>query len=247
MSSFNKVFVTIEAVVARQSAGLSFAEVQAATRLPKASTHRILKGLVALGYLNFDQETKKYRGSLKLASFGAEVMANFDLRSHIHPQLITLHNETGHTCNMGLMNGEIGVFADKIQSQDYGIKLFSEVGKTFPLHCTGLGKVLLSYSPADVLDRILSRPLQAITDKTITRPEELRKQFATIRKKGYAIDMEEITRGIMCVAAPVFGVKDEIICAVSITFPTFIHKERGIAKEIKAITHHASIMSGSFK
>jgi DNA-binding IclR family transcriptional regulator len=247
MSSLNKVFATIEAVVARQSTGLSFAEVQSATGLPKASTHRMLKGLVALGYLNFDQETKKYRGSLKLASFGAEVMANFDLRSHIHPQLIRLHNETGHTCNMGVMNGEIGVFADKIQSQDYGIKLFSEVGKTFPLHCTGLGKVLLSYSPADVLDRILSRPLQAITDKTITRPEELRKQFATIRKKGYAIDMEEITRGIVCVAAPVFGVKGEIICAVSITFPTFIHKERGIAKEIKAITHHASIMSGSFK
>ena len=246
MSSLEKVFIVIETIVSHQNTGLNFAAVVAKTGLPKSTAHRILKYLTGIGYLSFGTDTKIYRGTLKLAGLGAEVMSNFDLRQQVRPQLIKLHQESEHTCNMGIKSGDAGIFVDKIESRDFGIKLFSEVGKSFPLHCTAMGKVLLAYAAAAEIEAILSRPLPAYTEKTITDQKVLLKELARIKESGYAIDWEEITRGVMCVAAPVFGIAGEITCAISMAFPSYIYSDRGIDTEIEAIKRHAQAISGSF-
>jgi len=245
MNPLHKVFAIIEAVVARQDKGLTYSEILASLDLPKSSVHRILKELTELGYLTFNPETKRYFGSLRLASLGAEVMSHFQLRDHVRPHLLALHRETEHTTNLGVLDGTRGVFVDKIESKDFGIKLFSEIGKPFPLHCTGLGKVLLAYSTDDTLPILLQSPLQALTERTITDPEELRRELAAIRQQGFGLDNEEITRGILCLAAPVFGFGESLAGAVSITFPSYINNDRGIAPEIAALKKYAGIISQS--
>jgi IclR family KDG regulon transcriptional repressor len=250
LSSLNplgKVFLILEEVVSKQDRGVTYSEVVAALKLPKASVHRILKDLTELGYLTFNPDSKRYSGSLRLASLGAEVMSHFHLREHIRPYLLELHRETDHTTNMGVMDGTVGVFLDKIESRDFGIKLFSEIGKTFPLYCTGLGKALLAFSPVGTLERLLETPLRALTEKTITDPEELKKDLSVIRQRGYAVDNEEITRGIMCVAAPVFGFFGETVCAVSLTFPVYVDSDRGIEPEISAVRKYSEMMSALFR
>ena len=244
MSSSERIIRVIETVVSRQHDGIRFAEIVAETGIAKATVHRLLGELTALGILTFSTENKRYRASLKLASLGAGVIANFDLRNHVHPQLIKLHQETKHTCNMGIKQGDVGVYIDKIESHDYGIKLFSEVGKTFPLYCTALGKVLLAYGPAAERKRILSLPMKPFTPKTVTNVRRLLPQLDAVRRQGYALDSEEITRGIICIAAPVFGPHEDIICAVSVTFPAYLAEERGIAADIEAIQRHAAAISG---
>lgn len=242
-----KIFAIIETVISNQNTGMTYTDIVGRTGLPKSSVHRVLKELTQMGYLTFSRETKKYRGSMRLAAIGAEVMANFDVRDHVHPYLLDLHRETEHTSNMGIRNGTVGVFIDKIESQDYGIKLFSEVGKTFPLHCTGLGKVLLAYAPQDNTEAVLDGPLEAVTDNTITDPDKLLAELKEVRSRGYALDYEEITRGIMCVAAPVYGVRGDVVCAISVTFPSYIYNDRGIEPEIEAVRKYAAALSGVFK
>ena len=245
MNPLNKVFSIIETIVAGQDKGVTYSEIVAALNLPKSSVHRILKDLIELGYLSFNPETKRYFGSLRLAALGAEVMSNFQLREHVRPHLLELHRETDHTTNLGILDGTMGVFVDKIESKDFGIKLFSEIGKTFPLHCTGLGKTLLAFSSDDAVVKLLEAPLEAITEKTITDPEVFKRELVLIQNRGYAIDTEEITRGIMCVAAPVFGFSGEMVGAISLTFPAYINDDRGIEPEIEAITKYAAVISGS--
>ncbi len=245
MNPLTKVFTIIETVVARQAMGMTYSEILAALDLPKSSVHRILKELTELGYLNFNPASKRYFGSLRLAAIGAEVMSHFQLREYIRPYLLKLHKETEHTTNLGVLDGTKGVFVDKIESRDFGIKLFSEIGKTFPLHCTGLGKVLLAFSSKDILNKLLRTPLKAVTEKTITAPAKLNQELASIRKVGYALDNEEITRGIMCLAAPVYGFDTGLVGAVSITFPAYINNDRGIEPEIAAIKKYAALISRS--
>lgn len=245
MNPLFKVFSIIETVVAGQNKGMTYSEILAALDLSKSSVHRILKELTELGYLSFNPETKRYFGSLRLAALGAEVMSHFQLREYIRPHLIDLHRETDHTTNFGVLDGTQGVFVDKIESKDFGIKLFSEIGKSFPLHCTGLGKVLLAYSMDTVLPRLLQHPLEAITDRTITDPEKLMQELKSIRELGYALDDEEITRGIMCLAAPVYGFNEDLVGAISITFPTYINSDRGIQPEIDTIKKYAALISRS--
>ncbi|MBN1849898.1 MAG: IclR family transcriptional regulator [Deltaproteobacteria bacterium] len=246
MNPLNKVFSIIETVIAEQDKGMTYSQIVAELDSPKSSTHRILKDLTDLGYLNFNPETKRYFGSLRLAALGAEVMSHFQLRDHIRPFLFELHRETNHTANLGVLNGSVGVFVDKIESKDFGIKLFSEIGKTFPLHCTGLGKTLLAFSSQDIVTKILDTPRQAFTDKTITDPESLKKELALIREQGYALDKEEITRGIMCASGPVFGFNGSLVCAVSITFPAYIKDDRDIEPEVNIIKKYSSLISRSF-
>lgn len=244
MSSSKRIIRVIETVVAHQHTGIRFAKIVEETGIAKATVHRLLGELTDLGILGFSIESKRYRASLKLASLGAGVIANFDLRNHVHPQLVKMHQETKHTCNMGIKQGDVGIYTDKIESHDYGIKLFSEVGKTFPLYCTALGKVLLAYAPAAERKRILSQPMKPFTAKTITDARRLMQQLANVREQGYALDSEEITRGIICIAAPMFGPQEDILCAISITFPAYLAEERGIESDISAIKRHAAAISG---
>jgi DNA-binding IclR family transcriptional regulator len=247
MSPLSKVFSIIENVVAKQDRGVTYSEILAVLDLPKSSVHRILKDLTELGYLNFNPETKKYFGSLRLAALGAEVMSNFQLREHVRPYLLDLHSATEHTTNLGILDGVMGVFVDKIESKDFGIKLFSEIGKTFPLHCTGLGKTLLAFSSNDVVSKLLKAPFEAMTEKTITDPDVFKRELALIKQQGYARDNEEITRGIICVAAPIFGLNREMIGAISLTFPAYINDDRGIEPEIEAIKEYSALISQSFR
>jgi DNA-binding IclR family transcriptional regulator len=245
MNPLSKVFKIIETVVSMQDTGATYSDIFSTLKLPKSTVHRILKDLTEIGYVTYNQETKRYYGSLGLARLGAEVMSNFQLRKHIRPFLAELHRETEHTSNLGILDGNTGVFLDKIEAKDFGIKLFSELGKTFPLHCTGLGKIFLAYSGRDIVENILQNPLEAITQNTITDPQNLKVELSRVKKQGYALDNEEITRGIVCVAAPVLGFNNKIIAAISIAFPAYIEKERGIEREIKAIKKYSEIISRS--
>ena len=245
MNPLTRVFLIIETIVARQDRGATYSEIVAASGLPKSSVHRSLKELTELGYVIINPETKRYFGSLRLAALGAEVMANFHLRDQVRPFLLELHKETDHTTNLGVLSGSVGVFVDKIVSRDFGIKLFSEIGKTFPLHCTALGKAMLAFSPEDRVDKLLERELDPVTDKTITDPQQFRREMARIRRQGYSLDNEEITRGIMCVAAPVSGFDNKMVCAISIAFPSYLNDDRGIEPEIRAIRKYSASISAS--
>lgn len=245
MNPLCKIFSVLEIVVARQETGATYSDIFKDSNLPKSSVHRILKDLTDLEYLNFDPSTKRYFGSLRLAALGAEVMANFQLRAHVHPFLLRLHQETEHTANFGILDGMQGVFVDKVESRDFGVKLFSEIGKTFPLYCTSMGKILMAFTPADTFTELLKEPLRAVTDKTITDPLHLRNELARVKTQGYAVDNEEITRGIICVAGPIFDFDLGLIGAISIAFPASLNHDRGIEPEIAAIKRYAALTSQS--
>ena len=244
MSSVTKVFQVLEAVVSHQARGLAYSEVVAETRLPKATAHRVLKSLAATGYLRFDVEAGRYFGDLKLAALGSAVTSHFDLKHYVRPHLLQLQAETTHTCNLGVLSGDAGVYMDKLESTNvFGIKLYSEIGKRFPLHCTAMGKILLAGLPSTERRKILARRLEAFTPNTITDPAALERELKAVQRRGYALDREEITRGILCVGAPVRNRGGSTIAAVSVAFPAYIDAERGIAEEIQAVAKCAAAVT----
>lgn len=245
MSSVPNAFRVLEAVVANQGRGLAYSEVVAGTRLPKATAHRLLKSLVELGALRFDAEAGRYFGDLKLAALGEAVTSHFDLKSYVRPYLLGLQAETGHTCNLGVLSGDAGVYLDKIESSAaFGIKLYSAIGKRFPLHCTGMGKVLLAGMPPGGRRKLLGRRLEAFTPHTLTAPGVLARELQEVQRLGYALDRQEITRGIMCVAAPIRDGEGRTVAAISLAFSAYLDEERGIAQEIEAVCRCAAAISG---
>jgi len=239
MSAISKGFKIIDAVTTAGKDGLTFSRIVEKTGVPKASAHRLLNELVELSALTLDPTTRCFRGGLLLARFGASVMADYDLRTVARPFLQALHDEFGHVATLGIRNQDSGVYIDKIEAKDFGFRLHSEVGKTFPLHCTAMGKVLLSHAEPSIVRRVTSRKLEAHTANTITDGKELREMLKQVKDRGYAIDDEEITRGLVCVAAPVFGVDGDIAGAMSCTFPSYIKSESSMQPKIDAVRQFA--------
>jgi DNA-binding IclR family transcriptional regulator len=237
-------FTIVEAIVGAGTSGLAFSQIAEQTGLPKASTHRLLKELLALGALSFDETSRCYRGGTKLARIGAQLIADYDLRRVVHPHLRALHETTGHVATLGILSSDLGIYIDKIESRDFGIRLHSEIGKAFPLHCTAMGKVLLAASDAVDRRRLLKRKFEAYTDHTITKSSALRAELEAVTEQGYAVDREEITRGMMCVAAAVLDARGFTVGAMSCTFPTYVFEDEGIDKQITAVRQHACAASG---
>ncbi len=235
MSALRTGFRIIDVVAAAGNGGLSFSRIVDQTKIPKATAHRLLNELVEMSALTLDPTTRCYRGGLLLARIGASVMADYDLRTVARPFLRALHEEVGHVATLGVRDHDSGVYVDKIESKDFGIRLHSEIGKSFPLHCTAMGKVLLSHADPSDVRRLLNRKLEAHTANTITNPKRLREELKQVNIQGYAIDDEEITRGLVCVAAPIFGVDGRIAGAISCTCPSHVGDERGIKTRIEAV------------
>jgi len=239
MSSIGNAFKLIELVVANQAEGLSFTQILNDSALPRSSAHRLLKELSALNILTFDPETKTYRGGFPLAALGAQVTSSFDIRQNSRPALKDLHDSLGYVATLSICGEDSGIYIDKIEAQDFGLRLHSEVGKSFPLHCTAMGKIHLAYGDAALTDRVIKRGLEAHTQQTITSAKVLKAELKRIREQGYAIDDEEISRGLTCIGAPIFGLNGEVIAALSLTAPSHIYENGIPARIIETVQKHA--------
>lgn len=229
MSALTNGFRIIESITATKS-GLTFSQIVTATGLPKASVHRLLKELVELSALTFDDTSRRYAGGLLLAGLGASVTANYDVRQIARPHLEALHEITGSVATLGIRDGEKGIYIDKIEPASLVIRLHSEIGKSFPLHCTAMGKVLLAFSDAATIGKVTRRKLKAYTANTITDGRQLRNELDAVVSQGYAVDREEITRGLICVAAPIRGIDGKVEAAMSCTISGFDADDRQLNK-----------------
>jgi len=73
------------------------------------------------------------------------------------------------------------------------------------LHCTAVGKVILAFGPAELLERLLAKPVYIRhTKNTITTPKLLQREVARVRKFGVAGDDEEEEPGVPWGAVPAF-------------------------------------------
>ena len=198
--------------------GLPLTEIARKAGLSKSSTHRLLQTLVQEGFVAQDGDTSQhYRLSLKLLWLASNLVDGLGLDQLVQPLLTELANATRETVHMALLDGNLAVYVEKIDSPN-SIRMYSRVGKRVLLHCTALGKAILAYLPEDRVREILAADgLPRRTANTITDLETMLEHFALIRSRGYALDEEEHEEGIRCIAAPLFDRQKRVVGAISIT------------------------------
>jgi DNA-binding IclR family transcriptional regulator len=122
------------------------------------------------------------------------------------------------------------LYIEKIESPHY-LKLDQPIGRTDPLHCTALGKALLSGLTDQEIEAFLrSTKLVPCTRKTITDPEVLDRVIRSVRREGYSVDLEELDEGIHCMGAPIRDVTKKVIAAISISAPAIRLTKQKIKK-----------------
>jgi DNA-binding IclR family transcriptional regulator len=226
----NNLVQTIERVslilemVGQNPQGMSIRDLSSGLSLPKGTIHRLLSSLSYFGYIRQDPETKSYFLGLKLMELNALLGTQLDLRKVAEPVLRDLAEKTKQTAHMVILDRNEVVYIEKIETQQPagGLKMASRVGARNPMHSSAVGKVLLSYGPAEAVEAFLSeKGLPRRTANTITTPALFRDHLQIVRRQGYAIDDEENEQGIRCLGAPIFDGKGRSVAAISVSGPAF--------------------------
>src|SRR5436305_14714643 len=73
--------------------------------LSRSTTHRYVATLAALGYLQQDADTRKYRPGPPALDLGFSALNSMELRHICAPHLMALSDTTRHTVNMAALDG----------------------------------------------------------------------------------------------------------------------------------------------
>src|SRR5690625_2319801 len=182
--------------------------------LHKSTVHSLLKTLRKHEYIEQNPENGKYRLGLKLFERGNFVIRSLDLRTVAKEHLIDLSRRTGQTIHLVILDGQEGVYIDKVESSAATV-LYSRIGRRVPIHSSSVGKALVAFQNPDELERILTdyKYVQQ-TPKTITSREDFLEEVKKIRKQGYAVDNEENEPGVCCIEILVWYHTGEVIAAI---------------------------------
>lgn len=200
--------------VARHRDPVTFTELTAASGLAKSTTSRLLTALERNGLVRRDPAGRFAPGEV-FVSYARRGGAEADLVSVAQPVLARLGGQTGETVNLGVPRD--GGLVEQIAQVDstYLIGGTNWVGLRVPLHCAALGKVLLAFGAAE----LPRGRLEQRTDRTITSRAALAAELDAVRKRGYAVTVEELEPGLVAVAAPVFADGGTIVGALSVSGP----------------------------
>jgi DNA-binding IclR family transcriptional regulator len=208
-------------VLADAPADLAPADIAQRLRLHKSTIHRLLTVLERHRFIRKNAGDGKYALGLKLFELGNRAAKGLTLREHAHPFLARLVRETSETAHVGVLDEGDMVSIANVESPR-AVQMRSAVGRRTPAHCSAIGKAVLASLLPSALDVFVARrPLSALTGKTLVTRAALMTDLQRIRVRGYAIDDEEIERGLRCVGAPVRDHTGLVIGAVSVSGPAF--------------------------
>jgi DNA-binding IclR family transcriptional regulator len=184
-----------------------------------STVHRLLANLINHGFVEEAPESSGYRLSFKVLRMGLQVLDRLDFRRVAEPLLQQLSLDTQEVVQLAILQGTRAITIAKYGSNE-DMELELGLGEDMPLHCTGVGKLLLAYQGRQFLNQIArTLRLPRFTPHTITNLASLRKELEPIREQGYALDEEEILEGLRCVAGPVFDHTGRVIAAFSVAGP----------------------------
>jgi DNA-binding IclR family transcriptional regulator len=212
------VFAVLETITSQQRP-LAISELAGLLDVPKPTMHRIVRQLDAEGLLQREPSRRVYGPGPRLLNFALGAVRSSMRSAPRHAVLEALSANVGETCNFGMMAGNAIVYLDRVEaSWPFGLKF--ESGSRVPLHCTSVGKLLLSAQPRRRRDELIrATALARYTENTITDPETLHRELEEIRKRGYSIDNQEFLAGVVCLAVPVRDSKGMICAGLAISAP----------------------------
>ncbi|MCV2489532.1 IclR family transcriptional regulator [Geodermatophilus sp. YIM 151500] len=208
VQSIERAAAVLELLSAASELGVT--ELAESLGLAKSTTHGILRTLCDVGLVDQDRRTGRYRVGRGLTELGAASVDVHQLRSLAANWLDALAVHTGEAVRLAVaLDGRLVVVHHVFRPDDSRQVL--EVDSTRPPHACALGKVLLANGAQ------LATDLSPFTRRTVVDPAALRAELATVRHRGYAVEVEERVPGEAGVARPVRGRGGRVIAAAGVT------------------------------
>ena len=206
--------------VARAGAPVTPTEINAVLRLPKPTIHRLFHTLDKEGFLQRDIDGRGYTPGPRMRELAGGVLSSPRIRTARQAVLRKLSREIGETCNIALPDRDVMVYLERVETE-WPLRIHLPIGTRVPFYCTAAGKMYLSTLAPNHLDRFLQASrLEPRTPNTLTDPEALTRELATVRAQDYALDNEEFLVDMIAIAVPVTDSNGRLMATLSFHAPT---------------------------
>ena len=210
----------------------------------KSTAYRLLATLRDRGLVEQDAATEKYRLGFGMVLLASTVTADLDVVRYARPVCERLSDETEETVTVTALEEDEAIIIHQSISTTSMMSV-DWSGWPTPLHASAAGKVLLSYMPDEQRQHILRKPLEELTEHTVTDRDVLRRQLQEIRDTGYGRTIEELEVGINAVGAPIRDAKGSVIAAVAVSGPVFRLPEESVPEIGELVIKSAAEISRS--
>ena len=185
--------------------------------IPVANAHRMLRVLERTGFVEQLSDSKEYRLTLRLFEIGCQIANRTTMRDVVAVEIERLAQQVGLTTSVGVLVDDYVLYLVKVETDEL-ISLNLRAGSRAPVTCTARGKAMLSIDERGLRNVVGDGPFEAKTEFSITSFDDLAADIAATRELGYAVERQELSRGMWSVAAPILGTRNSqngAVCATS--------------------------------
>ena len=223
--------VNLILLISQQDSPIKLERLVKISGIKKTSCFRILQTLAKSGFVARDGDSNGFLIGPKFISIGLSAFDRRGLRELALPVMKQVQRNTGTTVNLAILSGLEVIFIERLQSAHI-IDANLRVGSRLSVHVSSMGKAILAYLPDSELDAILEQlHFEKKTEKTITSIKAFKQELQDIRQRGFAINNEELEKGLFAIAAPVRNYTGAAIASLNVSFPLVRHsRQEAIAK-----------------
>lgn len=201
-------------------AGQTLTDLAQASGQAPATVYRALITLQGHGMVELEPEGQLWHIGPGAWRIGSAFLRRTKIAERARAPMQELMRESGETANLGIAQGDQVLFLSQVETHE-AIRAFFPPGTQSPMHVSGIGKALLAWASTARIAAIVAGGLPGFTPRSLTTETALRADLAKTRARGFAIDDQERTDGMRCIAAPIFNAYGEPVAGLSISGPAF--------------------------
>jgi len=201
-----------------QHGELGVTEIAAELGVHKSTAFRLVATLEAHDLVEQVSDRGKFRLGVGVLRLAGATTVRLDLVQESRPVAGRLALLVGETVNVTVLAGHEALYLDQVVGPS-ALALRNWVGQRTPLHATSNGKVLLAHSQV-TFDQ-LPIPLRRYTARTVVHLDVLRTELDDVRRRGWALAVDELEEGLTAIAAPIAGADGAVVASLSASGPTF--------------------------
>lgn len=208
-----------------QQKELSVSEIGRQLGLSRPTLYRLLATLERAGFVRGEGEPLRFRLGAAVGTLAQAWSGSLDLQQVAAPVLAELRRETGETVCLMVPHGTQRLCVAELPGPNM-LTVIRGLGSTEPMERTTSGKVMLAHMKGA---RRTSR------------------EYAQIRRLGYAVGRGRVHPGVLAIAAPVLNRREELVGAVTVLGAEVrfdARHEREVVQQVSAAAGRISALLG---
>lgn len=216
VQSVDRALTILKVLSDRGESGVT--EIATELGIHKSTASRLLSSLVDHDLVEQVAERGKFRLGVGILRLAGNVSASLEPVAGSRAVTRLLAQDVEESVNICVLDGSDALYVDQVIGPNLSATK-SWVGIRLPAHASATGKALTAWLDEDARKAARPKKWIKLMPRTIMSAEDLEKELALTRKRGYALAVEEYEPSLVGIAAPIRDAHGEVVATVAVSGP----------------------------